>query len=336
MDIREPRPARRDSVADYLTRIGRVPLLTAAEEVELARRIEVGVLAEDRLHRLGAPGSGGSETGSETESFREELRWLVDDGARAMEHLICANLRLVVSIARHYVGCGLEYPDLIQEGNLGLIRAVERFDFARGFKFSTYATWWIRQAISRARADQARTIRLPAHTVDSLILLAREQQTLRRRLRRDGTTEELSRATGLTRNRVVALQQQARTPRSLDAPVWADLGNGPERLAFGETVSDGQAPDPADLVGRALQLERLETGLAALPGREESVLRLRFGLDCDRRWTLREVGALLGVTGDRVRQIEARALARLRHPSPASYGARGGLAECLTVEELHQ
>ncbi|TFC85665.1 sigma-70 family RNA polymerase sigma factor [Cryobacterium sp. TmT2-59] len=351
MDIRKPRPARRaaaDSastcVTAYLKKIGRVPLLTAAEEVEVARRIEVGLLAADRLTRLGTTGSDSSNgttessESSETASLREELRWLAGDGARAVEHLICANLRLVVSVARHYVGGGLEFPDLIQEGNVGLIRAVERFDFARGFKFSTYASWWIRQSISRAQADQSRTIRLPVQTADSLLLIAREEHAIRQRLRRDGTNQELSRATGLTRNRVVALREHARAPRSLDAPVWVDFGNGPEPMPFGDTVSDAQAMDPADIVGRTLLLEGLESRVSALPGREERVLRMRFGLGCERPRTLREVGALLGVTPDRVRQIEVRAIARLRHPSNASPldggGSAGCWTECLTVEDL--
>ena len=312
MIIAESRSRHRsaaDSVGDYLLEIGRVPLLTATDETELARRIEVGLLAEERLSRLrpDAAGDRGAELG-------EELRWLAADGGRAMNHLICANLRLVVSVARHFTGRGLDLLDLIQEGNLGLIRAAERFDHTRGFKFSTYATWWIRQAIQRALTDQARTIRLPAHQIEVLNGLAQAQHRLRLRQGRDGTPEEISAASGLTPQQIRRLQNHPGQPRSIDALVWADLGNGLENVPFGDTIWDAQALDPCDAAGRTLLLERLACQVALLPDREASVLRMRFGLDGDAPKSRREIGAHFGVSRDRVRQIELKALARLRHP----------------------
>jgi RNA polymerase sigma factor (sigma-70 family) len=344
MTIAESRSRHRssaDSVGDYLHEIGRVPLLTATDETELAQRIETGLLAAERLARLrpgaggagagvgaaagagaadggvahsadeqagaGAPGDGGAELG-------EELRWLAADGERAMNHLICANLRLVVSVARRFTGRGLDLLDLIQEGNLGLIRAVERFDHTRGFKFSTYATWWIRQTIQRALADQARTIRLPAHQVEVLNGLTRLQHRLRLRLGRDGTPAELCEASGLTPQQFRRLRNHTGRPKSIDAPVWTDLGNGLENVPFGDTISDAQALDPCDAAGRTLLLERLACHLALLPECEASVLSMRFGLDGDAPKPRREIGAHLGVSRGRVRQIELKALARLRPP----------------------
>ena len=350
-----------DSVGDYLNEIGRVPLLAKTDEIELARRIEVGLFAEERLSRLrsgrvevagcvgaGAQveggfgfevevgGGGGAKVEVEVEvagcvgvgvkvevkvevevEVGEELLWLAADGRQAMNHLICANLRLVVSVARHFAGRGLDLLDLIQEGNLGLIRAVERFDHTRGFKFSTYATWWIRQGIHRALAEQARTIRLPAHQVEVLNGLNQVQRRLRQRLGRDGTAAELSEASGLSTEQIVKLRNRAGQPRSIDAPVWADLGSGLENVPFGETISDAQALDPCDVTSRTLMLERLGRHLALLPGREASVLVMRFGLGGQARKARREIGAHFGVSYDRVRQIELQALARLR-PSLAS------------------
>ncbi|HSP51988.1 MAG TPA: sigma-70 family RNA polymerase sigma factor, partial [Cryobacterium sp.] len=332
MTIAESRSRQRrsaDSVGDYLHEIGRVPLLTATDEIELARRIEVGLLAEERLSQLTSGGSAGvgagagagagassgaGASGDDDAELGEELRWLEADGVRAMNHLICANLRLVVSVARHFTGHGLDLLDLIQEGNLGLIRAVQRFDHARGFKFSTYATWWIRQTIQRALADQARTIRLPAHQVEVLNGLTRARRRLRLRLGRDGTVEELSEASGLTVQQILGVGNHAGQPRSIDAPVWADLGNGIEHVPFGDTIWDSQALDPCDAAGYTLLLERLACHVALLPDREASVLRMRFGLGGEAPKPRREIGAHFGVSYDRVRQIELQALARLRPP----------------------
>ena len=298
-----------DSVGAYLHEIGRVPLLTKTDEIELAPRIEVGLLAAERLSRLrpGASGEGAADLG-------EELRWLAADGGRAMNHLICANLRLVVSVARHFTGRGLDLLDLIQEGNLGLIRAAPRFDHTRGFKFSTYATWWIRQSIQRALADQARTIRLPAYQVEALTALNQVQHRLRQRFGRDGTIAELGQASGLTTQQILTLRNRTGQPRSIDAPVWADLGSGLENVPFGDTIADVAALDPCDAAGRTLLLERLACHLSLLPDREASVLSMRYGLGGDIPKPRREIGAHFGVSYDRVRQIELQALARLRSP----------------------
>jgi RNA polymerase sigma factor (sigma-70 family) len=302
-------------VAAYLNRIGTVPLLTSADEVELAGRLEVGLLAEDSLSRLDDADA----------TLGEELQWLAADGARAMKHLICANLRLVVSIARHFTGRGVELLDLIQEGNLGLIRAVERFDHTRGFKFSTYATWWIRQAILHALADQSRTIRIPAHRANALNTLARAQHAFRQSLGRDGTSAELSLRTGMPPEQIVELQKYALEPRSIDALVWVNLGNGLENVPFGDTILDGQAVDPSDAVSLTLLQEQLQGHLDLLSDREATVLRMRFGLGGDQPKTLRQIGELFGVTGGRIRQIESKAMARLRHPLPSAVApARAG------------
>ncbi|TFC93629.1 MULTISPECIES: sigma-70 family RNA polymerase sigma factor [Cryobacterium] len=311
VESRPPRPA--DSVGAYLQEIGRVPLLTAHEETNLATRIEVGLLAAERHAHLARRAD--PETTDAT--LEEELHWLAADGMRAMNHLICANLRLVVSVARHFTERGLDFLDLIQEGNLGLIKAVERFDQTRGFKFSTYATWWIRQAIQRAVVDQSRTIRLPTHQVEAVAVLLRVQQGVRLRLGRDGTAMELSAASGFTTRHVLWLLNQARQPRSLDAPVWVNLGNGLENVPFGDTILDGQALDPFDAVSRILLRDSLAGDLASLSDREANVLRMRFGLGGEAPKPRREIGAHFGVSGDRVRQIELKALARLRHPLAA-------------------
>ena len=342
-----------DSVGTYLHEIGRVPLLTPTDEITLARRIEVGLLAGERMARLGrlprpAPISAGDPdltTGdpgptagdpdltagdpgptddadladaaagpTAAAALGDELRWLTADGMRAMDHLICANLRLVVSVARHFTGRGLDLLDLIQEGNLGLIRAAERFDHTRGFKFSTYATWWIRQTIHRALADQARTIRVPAHQAEAIDNLTQVQHRVRVRFGRDGTAAELSEASGLSRQQVLTLVNHTCRPQSIDAPVWADFGNGLETVPFGDTIVDVRAPDPCEAAGRTLLLDRLACHLALLPDREASVLRMRFGLGGEAPKPRREIGAQLGVSGDRVRQIELQALARLRPP----------------------
>ena len=309
-ESRSARPAPADSVGAYLQEIGRVPLLSRQEESDLATRIEVGLLAEERRERL----ARSLDPGTTDAALEEELRWLAADGVRAMNHLICANLRLVVSVARHFTERGLDFLDLIQEGNLGLIKAVERFDHTRGFKFSTYATWWIRQAIQRAVADQSRTIRLPSHQVEAVAALLRVQHGVRLRLGRDGTAEELSAASGFSTRHVLWLLNQARQPRSLDAAVWVNLGNGLENVPFGDTILDGQALDPFDAVSRILLQDRLAGAVADLSDREANVLRLRFGLGGEAPKPRREIGAHFGVSGDRVRQIELKALARLRHP----------------------
>ena len=298
-----------DSVSDYLREIGRVPLLTETDEIALAQRIEVGLLAEERLSGL-RPGVAGNHDSD----LSEELRWLAADGVRALNHLICANLRLVVSVARHFTGRGLDLLDLVQEGNLGLIRAVQRFDHTRGFKFSTYATWWIRRMIHRALADQARIIRLPAHQVEALNGLARVQHGLRLRQGRNGTAEEISAASGLTTQQIRRLQNLTGRPRSIDAPVWADLGNGLENVPFGDTIRDAHALDPCDAASRTLLSEHLARHLALLPDREASVLRMRFGLGGEDPKPRREIGAHFGLSYDRIRQLELKALARLRPP----------------------
>ena len=317
-----------DSVGTYLHEIGRVPLLTPTDEITLARRIEVGLLAGERLAGLGRlpqpapitavdpdPTAVDPDAADAAEAeLGAELRWLTADGMRALNHLICANLRLVVSVARHFTGRGLDLLDLIQEGNLGLIRAAERFDHTRGFKFSTYATWWIRQTIHRALADQARTIRVPAHQAEAIDNLAQVQHRVRVQLGRDGTAAELSAASGLSRQQVLTLVNHTCRPQSIDAPVWTDLGNGLETVPFGDTIVDVRAPDPCEAAGRTLLLNRLACHLALLPDREASVLRMRFGLGGQAPKPRREIGAQLGISGDQVRRIELQALARLRPP----------------------
>jgi RNA polymerase primary sigma factor len=292
--------ATADPVKDYLKQIGKVALLNAAEEVELAMRIEAGLFAEDKLS---------NSTGLSKELERE-LRWVARDGQRAKSHLLGANLRLVVSLAKRYTGRGMQFLDLIQEGNLGLIRAVEKFDYTKGFKFSTYATWWIRQAITRAMADQARTIRIPVHMVEVINKLARVQRQMLQDLGREPTPEELSRELDMTPEKVVEVQKYGREPISLHTPLGEDGDS-----EFGDLIEDTEAVVPADAVGFTMLQKQLESLLDSLSEREAGVIRMRFGLGDGMPKTLDQIGDTFGVTRERIRQIESKTMAKLRHPS---------------------
>jgi len=293
--------ATADPVKDYLKQIGKVPLLNAAEEVELAMRIEAGLFAEDKLAR---------EEGTLTKELVRELKWVSKDGQRAKSHLLGANLRLVVSLAKRYTGRGMQFLDLIQEGNLGLIRAVEKFDYTKGFKFSTYATWWIRQAITRAMADQARTIRIPVHMVEVINKLARVQRQMLQDLGREPTPEELSRELDMTPEKVIEVQKYGREPISLHTPLGEDGDS-----EFGDLIEDTEAVVPADAVGFTMLQKQLESLLDSLSEREAGVIRMRFGLGDGMPKTLDQIGDTFGVTRERIRQIESKTMAKLRHPS---------------------
>lgn len=294
--------ATADPVKDYLKQIGKVALLNAAEEVELAMRIEAGLFAEDKLSQM-------SEAEKKSQLGRE-LTWVAKDGARAKSHLLGANLRLVVSLAKRYTGRGMQFLDLIQEGNLGLIRAVEKFDYTKGFKFSTYATWWIRQAITRAMADQARTIRIPVHMVEVINKLARVQRQMLQDLGREPTPEELSRELDMTPEKVVEVQKYGREPISLHTPLGEDGDS-----EFGDLIEDTEAVVPADAVGFTMLQKQLESLLDSLSEREAGVIRMRFGLGDGMPKTLDQIGDTFGVTRERIRQIESKTMAKLRHPS---------------------
>ncbi|MFO7688989.1 MAG: RNA polymerase sigma factor [Cryobacterium sp.] len=294
--------ATADPVKDYLKQIGKVALLNAAEEVELAMRIEAGLFAEDKLAVM-------TEVEKKT-SLGRELQWVAKDGARAKSHLLGANLRLVVSLAKRYTGRGMQFLDLIQEGNLGLIRAVEKFDYTKGFKFSTYATWWIRQAITRAMADQARTIRIPVHMVEVINKLARVQRQMLQDLGREPTPEELSRELDMTPEKVVEVQKYGREPISLHTPLGEDGDS-----EFGDLIEDTEAVVPADAVGFTMLQKQLESLLDSLSEREAGVIRMRFGLGDGMPKTLDQIGDTFGVTRERIRQIESKTMAKLRHPS---------------------
>ena len=294
--------ATADPVKDYLKQIGKVALLNAAEEVELAMRIEAGLFAEDKLSQM-------SDTEKKSQLGRE-LTWVSKDGARAKSHLLGANLRLVVSLAKRYTGRGMQFLDLIQEGNLGLIRAVEKFDYTKGFKFSTYATWWIRQAITRAMADQARTIRIPVHMVEVINKLARVQRQMLQDLGREPTPEELSRELDMTPEKVVEVQKYGREPISLHTPLGEDGDS-----EFGDLIEDTEAVVPADAVGFTMLQKQLESLLDSLSEREAGVIRMRFGLGDGMPKTLDQIGDTFGVTRERIRQIESKTMAKLRHPS---------------------
>jgi RNA polymerase primary sigma factor len=294
--------ATADPVKDYLKQIGKVALLNAAEEVELAMRIEAGLFAEDKLSHM-------SETEKKSQLGRE-LTWVAKDGARAKSHLLGANLRLVVSLAKRYTGRGMQFLDLIQEGNLGLIRAVEKFDYTKGFKFSTYATWWIRQAITRAMADQARTIRIPVHMVEVINKLARVQRQMLQDLGREPTPEELSRELDMTPEKVIEVQKYGREPISLHTPLGEDGDS-----EFGDLIEDTEAVVPADAVGFTMLQKQLESLLDSLSEREAGVIRMRFGLGDGMPKTLDQIGDTFGVTRERIRQIESKTMAKLRHPS---------------------
>ncbi|MCL9665461.1 RNA polymerase sigma factor [Curtobacterium albidum] len=292
--------ATADPVKDYLKQIGKVALLNAEQEVELAMRIEAGLFAEDKLqHSTGLP-----------KPEERELRWVARDGQRAKSHLLGANLRLVVSLAKRYTGRGMQFLDLIQEGNLGLIRAVEKFDYTKGFKFSTYATWWIRQAITRAMADQARTIRIPVHMVEVINKLARVQRQMLQDLGREPTPEELARELDMTPEKVVEVQKYGREPISLHTPLGEDGDS-----EFGDLIEDTEAVVPADAVGFTMLQKQLESLLDSLSEREAGVIRMRFGLGDGQPKTLDQIGDTFGVTRERIRQIESKTMAKLRHPS---------------------
>ncbi|MFJ8965810.1 RNA polymerase sigma factor [Lentzea sp. NBC_00516] len=296
--------ASADSVRAYLKQIGKVALLNAEEEVELAKRIEAGLYAAERVRR--------SEEDAEklTPQLRRDLRWIVRDGERAKNHLLEANLRLVVSLAKRYTGRGMAFLDLIQEGNLGLIRAVEKFDYTKGYKFSTYATWWIRQAITRAMADQARTIRIPVHMVEVINKLGRIQRELLQDLGREPTPEELAKEMDITPEKVLEIQQYAREPISLDQTI-GDEGDS----QLGDFIEDSEAVVAVDAVSFTLLQDQLQSVLATLSEREAGVVRLRFGLTDGQPRTLDEIGQVYGVTRERIRQIESKTMSKLRHPS---------------------
>lgn len=292
--------ATADPVKDYLKQIGKVPLLNAAEEVELAQRIEAGLYAQHLL----------DTTEVDDRKYRRELEIIARDGRNAKNHLLEANLRLVVSLAKRYTGRGMLFLDLIQEGNLGLVRAVEKFDYAKGFKFSTYATWWIRQAITRAMADQARTIRIPVHMVEVINKLARVQRQMLQDLGREPTTEELARELDMTEEKVVEVQKYGREPISLHTPLGEDGDS-----EFGDLIEDSEAVVPADAVGFTLLQEQLHQVLDTLSEREAGVVSMRFGLTDGQPKTLDEIGKVYGVTRERIRQIESKTMSKLRHPS---------------------
>ena len=293
--------ATADPVKDYLKQIGKVSLLNAEQEVDLARRIEAGLYAEYKLK---------NQADEMTSRERRELHFLAQDGQQAKNHLLEANLRLVVSLAKRYTGRGMQFLDLIQEGNLGLIRAVEKFDYSKGYKFSTYATWWIRQAITRAMADQARTIRIPVHMVEVINKLARVQRQMLQDLGREPTPEELAKELDMTAEKVVEVQKYGREPISLHTPLGEDGDS-----EFGDLIEDSEAIVPADAVSFTLLQEQLHNVLDTLSEREAGVVSMRFGLGDGQPKTLDEIGKVYGVTRERIRQIESKTMSKLRHPS---------------------
>jgi RNA polymerase primary sigma factor len=293
--------ATADPVKDYLKQIGKVPLLNAEQEVELAKRIEAGLFAEEQL---------ADESSKLKDKVRDEYDWIAEDGRRAKNHLLEANLRLVVSLAKRYTGRGMLFLDLIQEGNLGLIRAVEKFDYTKGYKFSTYATWWIRQAITRAMADQARTIRIPVHMVEVINKLARVQRQMLQDLGREPTPEELAKELDMTPEKVIEVQKYGREPISLHTPLGEDGDS-----EFGDLIEDSEAIVPAEAVSFTLLQEQLHAVLDTLSEREAGVVSMRFGLTDGQPKTLDEIGKVYGVTRERIRQIESKTMSKLRHPS---------------------
>ena len=293
--------ATADPVKDYLKQIGKVALLNAEQEVELAKRIEAGLFADEKVN---------DEHTKVKPSQVDDFAWIAEDGRRAKNHLLEANLRLVVSLAKRYTGRGMLFLDLIQEGNLGLIRAVEKFDYTKGYKFSTYATWWIRQAITRAMADQARTIRIPVHMVEVINKLARVQRQMLQDLGREPTPEELARELDMTPEKVVEVQKYGREPISLHTPLGEDGDS-----EFGDLIEDSEAVVPADAVSFTLLQEQLHDVLDTLSEREAGVVSMRFGLTDGQPKTLDEIGKVYGVTRERIRQIESKTMSKLRHPS---------------------
>jgi RNA polymerase primary sigma factor len=293
--------ATADPVKDYLKQIGKVALLNAEQEVELAKRIEAGLFADEKLN----------DDHTKIKAVQlDDYEWIAEDGRRAKNHLLEANLRLVVSLAKRYTGRGMLFLDLIQEGNLGLIRAVEKFDYTKGYKFSTYATWWIRQAITRAMADQARTIRIPVHMVEVINKLARVQRQMLQDLGREPTPEELARELDMTPEKVVEVQKYGREPISLHTPLGEDGDS-----EFGDLIEDSEAVVPADAVSFTLLQEQLHDVLDTLSEREAGVVSMRFGLTDGQPKTLDEIGKVYGVTRERIRQIESKTMSKLRHPS---------------------
>jgi RNA polymerase primary sigma factor len=293
--------ATADPVKDYLKQIGKVRLLNAEQEVELAKRIEAGLFAEEKLAERGA---------GLTREQQRDLEWIAADGRRAKDHLLEANLRLVVSLAKRYTGRGMLFLDLIQEGNLGLIRAVEKFDYTKGYKFSTYATWWIRQAITRAMADQARTIRIPVHMVEVINKLARVQRQMLQDLGREPTPDELAVELDMTPEKVIEVQKYGREPISLHTPLGEDGDS-----EFGDLIEDSEAIQPGEAVSFTLLQEQLHSVLDTLSEREAGVVSMRFGLTDGQPKTLDEIGKVYGVTRERIRQIESKTMSKLRHPS---------------------
>jgi RNA polymerase primary sigma factor len=293
--------ATADPVKDYLKQIGKVALLNAVEEVDLAKRIEAGLFAGEQLADPDA---------KIREKDREDYEWIAEDGKVAKNHLLEANLRLVVSLAKRYTGRGMLFLDLIQEGNLGLIRAVEKFDYTKGYKFSTYATWWIKQAITRAMADQARTIRIPVHMVEVINKLARVQRQMLQDLGREPTPEELANELDMTAEKVIEVQKYGREPISLHTPLGEDGDS-----EFGDLIEDSEAIVPADAVNFTLLQEQLHDVLDTLSEREAGVVSMRFGLTDGQPKTLDEIGKVYGVTRERIRQIESKTMSKLRHPS---------------------
>jgi RNA polymerase primary sigma factor len=295
--------ATADPVKDYLKQIGKVPLLNAEQEVELAKRIEAGLFAEEKL------ADGGDRLPTDV---RLDLEWIAEDGTRAKNHLLEANLRLVVSLAKRYTGRGMLFLDLIQEGNLGLIRAVEKFDYTKGYKFSTYAMWWIRQAIQRGFADSARTIRLPVHVLEMLSKLSRVERDMHQRLGREPTPEELAVELDRTPDQIEELLRTSRQPISLDSTIGED-----GETSIGDLIEDVDAPEASEMVDRQLMAEQLRSALDALTPREATIMAMRFGLYDGNPHTLDEIGRALGLTRERIRQLEKQSLSKLRHPSRA-------------------
>ena len=302
VDLDDQTPAMGDSVHTYLKSIGRTSLLTAEQEVDLAKRIEAGLFAEHKLE---------TATGLD-ESFRRDLEMVAEDGRRAKAHMLEANLRLVVSVAKKYSDRGLSLLDVVQEGNLGLIRAVEKFDYTKGYKFSTYAMWWIRQAIQRGFADSARTIRLPVHVLEMLSKLSRVERDMHQRLGREPTPEELAVELDRTPDQIEELLRTSRQPISLDSTIGED-----GETSIGDLIEDVDAPEASELVDRQLMAEQLRSALDALTPREATIMAMRFGLYDGNPHTLDEIGRALGLTRERIRQLEKQSLSKLRHPSRA-------------------
>ena len=304
VDLDDQTPAMGDSVHTYLKSIGRTSLLTAEQEVDLAKRIEAGLFAEHKLETWVDAGSD--------ENFRRDLEMVAEDGRRAKAHMLEANLRLVVSVAKKYSDRGLSLLDVVQEGNLGLIRAVEKFDYTKGYKFSTYAMWWIRQAIQRGFADSARTIRLPVHVLEMLSKLSRVERDMHQRLGREPTPEELAVELDRTPDQIEELLRTSRQPISLDSTIGED-----GETSIGDLIEDVDAPEASELVDRQLMAEQLRSALDALTPREATIMAMRFGLYDGNPHTLDEIGRALGLTRERIRQLEKQSLSKLRHPSRA-------------------